>query len=680
MKKFDFIIIWSWAWWLTCAFWLAWAWKKVALIEKSRIGGDCTNFGCVPSKALLSIVHKNKWISDIDALNHARKIRESIRNEEKQSDLEKHGIHYFQADAKFVDNHIVKVWNNENIYAEKIIIATGSKPIIPNIPGFSENDFLNNENIFEQENLPKKIIVLWWGAIGLELVEVFAALGIDVTLVHKNKKLLNYEDPEVSDFLYKYFQGKWVNIYLDSIIEKKENWKILLKINKWDDFIELPDQKIFFSIWRKANTTIDLNKAGIKYSEKWISVDKYSRTNKKHIFAIWDCVENNPKFTHWANNEWRGVVRNTFVPFLKKSVRNQALPRTLYTFTEASAVWLNRENAEKKYGKEEIKTISMNFSQNDRSKLTEETDWFVQIHFQRGTWKILWASIVAKNAWEMISIISLAIKNKISAYKLSEQIFPYPSKSEIIKKVADKFVVSTLSNIKSEWSYWFWKHKLKIFAAILWTAVIIVFFYFKTKYNLSNIDIAKALYHFITNTFWGPFLYIFIYAIRPLVLFPATFLTFMSWAIFGVWGGLFYTIVWENISANFSYYLWKIFWKDFIKQDNLENLWKFKSYFQNNAFEGILLSRLLFFPFDAVNYISWFFRVKWSGYFWATLIGTIPGSLVFVLAGASVENVWDFDFSNISLDGKLLIGSWVIFIISLLVAKILRSRNKKLHI
>jgi uncharacterized membrane protein YdjX (TVP38/TMEM64 family) len=164
------------------------------------------------------------------------------------------------------------------------------------------------------------------------------------------------------------------------------------------------------------------------------------------------------------------------------------------------------------------------------------------------------------------------------------------------------------------------------------------------------------------------------------VLFPATFLTFMSWAIFGVWGGLFYTIVWENLSANFSYYLGKIFWKDFIKQENLESLWKFKWYFQNNAFEGILLSRLLFFPFDAVNYISWFLRVKWSWYFWATLIGTIPGSLVFVLAWASVENVWEFDFSNISLDETLLLSSWAIFIISLVVAKILRSRNNKLHI
>jgi uncharacterized membrane protein YdjX (TVP38/TMEM64 family) len=241
--------------------------------------------------------------------------------------------------------------------------------------------------------------------------------------------------------------------------------------------------------------------------------------------------------------------------------------------------------------------------------------------------------------------------------------------------VADQFVVWTISNIKSEAKYFLKDNLLQIITATIWLSLIYFYFHYKNIYNLTNLDIAKWIYNFVSTSFWWPVIYIVLYAIRPIIFFPATFMTFMSWALFWVWGWFIFTMIWENLSANFAYLLWRIFGKKLIKPESTGLIVDLKEKVSENAFISILMTRLLFFPFDIVNYISWILKVKWRWFFLWTVIGIIPWALIFIIAWASVENASDFDFSTISFDtNMLLIAGWL-FIASLILAKYLKKKG-----
>ena len=380
-------------------------------------------------------------------------------------------------------------------------------------------------------------------------------------------------------------------------------------------------------------------------------------------------------FTHWANNEGRGVIRNIVLPFIKSSTRKAVLPATLYTNIEISRVWKTEKELLNHYSSEDIVTKIIRFEKNDRSVLTDDKVLFIKINFKRVSGKILWATIVWKWAWEMLPVLTSAMENNISAYKLASQIFSYPTKSELIKRVADQFVIGTLSNIKWEIKYFFKSNILQIITWIIWLSIIFTYFYFKNLYNLSNLDIAKQIYNFVANSFWWPVIYIVLYAFRPIIFFPATFMTFMSWALFWVWWGFLFTMIWENLSANFAYLLGRIFGKKLIKPESTGLIVDLKNKVSENAFISILMTRLLFFPFDIVNYISWILKVKWRWFFLWTVIWIIPWALIFIIAWASVENASEFDFSKISFDTNMLLISLWLFISSLILAKYLKKKG-----
>jgi uncharacterized membrane protein YdjX (TVP38/TMEM64 family) len=240
--------------------------------------------------------------------------------------------------------------------------------------------------------------------------------------------------------------------------------------------------------------------------------------------------------------------------------------------------------------------------------------------------------------------------------------------------VADKFVVWTISNIKWEIKYFLKDNSLQIITWVIWISIIYTYFHFKSLYSLTNLDIAKQIYNFVATSFWGPVIYIILYAIRPVIFFPATFMTFMSGALFWVWGGFLFTMVWENLSANFAYLLWKIFWKKLIKPESSGLIVDLKNKVSENAFLSILMTRLLFFPFDVVNYISWILRVKWRWFFLWTVIWIIPWALIFIIAWASVENAQSFDFSKITFNTNMIFISIWLFISSLILAKYLKKK------
>lgn len=274
----------------------------------------------------------------------------------------------------------------------------------------------------------------------------------------------------------------------------------------------------------------------------------------------------------------------------------------------------------------------------------------------------------------MISVLTLALQEKISLYRLKEMIVPYPTRSDLVKRVADKIVISTLQNIKGDLKWYIAKRIPLIVGSCVWLSIIGIFVYFKSVTGKDNLAIMKDIYALITQSAWGPLIYIVFYAFRPLIFFPATLLTFLSGVLFGVWGGFAYTMIGENMSASVAYLTGRFFGKNIpeLKKSPIE-------LDSDKAFSSILFTRLAFFPFDIVNYLAGFLRIPWIPFALATLIGIIPGALVFIIAGASVRVAGGdvFDLSMVKLDPRLLIVSGALFVVSFAFAKYLNKWQQR---
>lgn len=678
---YDIAVIGSGSGWLTVAFGLAGAGKKVALIEKGLIWGDCTNFGCVPSKALIDISKHQPGIGFKKAMEQVRDRRQIIQDEETVDKVESHGPKVFEGFGSFIDEHTLQItWEKkQKISADKIIIATGSRARSLEIQGVDDKDILTNHEIFEQTSDIKKLVVIGGGYIGCELAESIAALWVEVHLVQRNQNLIPHEEAESQQLLKAIFEKKWIRVYTWYCATSWKWKKLTITDSKTNDNKEIEYDKILIALGRQVNIEkLGLDDIDINYENTGIVVDKYNRTNKKHIFAIWDCVAWNPQFTHWANNEGRWVVRNILVPIHNSSVRKMHLPAVLYTHKEVARVGKVEKTLLKKYTRDEFVTKIIHFENNDRSKVTNDTQGFVKIHFTRLTGKILGATVFWTNAGEMLGLITTAMDNKMSAYKLSKTIQAYPTKSDMIKRVFDSYVIGTIGNIKNELKFFFKNNALQFATAIIWITLIVSFFWYKNTFNLSFEDMALQIYSFLGWSVWWPIFYILIYTIRPIVLFPGTFMTFMSWALFGFWFWALYTVIAGTSSAIFAYFMWQVFGKKLLSDEGGGIIGTLKSQVDSDPFMSVLMTRLLFFPYDITNYACWFLKVDLKKYTLATFIGIIPGVSVFVLAGSAffAQEITSFSDSLANVDTKLLLWAAVLFVITTVFAKLLKKFTK----
>jgi len=666
---------------LTVAFGLAGAGKKVALIEWGPIGGDCTNFGCVPSKALIDISKHSPEIWLQKALQEVRSRRQVIQDEETVEKVESHGPKVFQGYASFVDDHTLSISDTKKskITAKNIVVSTWSSAMKIDIPGVESTDILTNHEIFEQTEDIHDLIIIGGGYIGCELAESIAALWVRVHLIQRNDHLIPREETESSKLLQEVFESKGISVHTGMVASGAKNKKLIITDKDGNNTQEIKYDNILIALWRQVNIEkLDLDAAWVMYDKRGIVVNKYNKTNKKHIYAIWDCVSWNPQFTHWANNEGRGVIRNVLLPFPKKSVRSMNLPAVLYTHKEIARVWKTEGELLQKYTKDEFVSKIMYFEKNDRSKVTEDMTGFVKINFSRLTGKILWATIFGSGAGEMLGIITSAMDNKISAYKLAATMQAYPTKSDLIKRVLDSYVVGTLWNIKNEIKFFFQTNILQIATAIIWITLIILFFWYKNTSGLSFEDMALQIYNFLGGSVWWPIFYILIYTVRPIVLFPGTAMTFMAGALFGFWFGLLYTIIAGTWSAVFAYFMWQVFGKKLLSDDGGWIIGILKKQVDSEPFMSVLMTRLLFFPFDITNYACWFLKVNLKKYILATLLGIIPGTAVFVLAGSAFfsSQITSFSQALSNVDTSLLAWAAVLFVITTVFAKLLRKIQK----
>lgn len=455
-KYYPLVVIGAGAGGLVVALGATKAGKKVLLIEKGNYGGDCTNFGCIPSKSLIASAHcsaalkegkdlgiefSSQMIQANKSLCRVRDIVAEIRSHEDPDALNKLGLETLTGTASFEGPHVLRV-NDKMIRANQIVIATGSSAYIPPIKGLNQTPFLTNETIFELKEIPKSLVVMGGGPIGCELAQAFLRLGSKVSLIHSHTALLNKEEAGAQEVIANRFKIEGMSLHLGigvkQVTHQDGQFHIFLENGQ-----KIESEAFLVSVGRKPNlSSLNLEAAGVNYTDKGIPVDAYGRTNQSYIYAVGDVI-GTPFFTHWAENQARSVLTSLILPFpFKKKIDNtQSIPRVTYTDPEVASIGLSEKEANQHYN---IATYTVPFSKVDRAITTGQTEGFVKIVTKKWSSKILGCTIVGPRAGEMLGEISLAMHAGIPLRKLSALIHPYPTYNGALRKAADLWLTQTI--------------------------------------------------------------------------------------------------------------------------------------------------------------------------------------------------------------------------------------------
>ena len=467
IKRYPIVVIGAGPGGLVVANGAAKAGKRVLLIEKKHYGGDCTNFGCIPSKTLISsaevahatqvgqeygIAFESEKFTATEALDRIRKIIASVRSHEDPEALNKIGVDTLTGVASFADPHTLLVTEaggmEHKIYGKNIVIATGSYPFIPPIEGLKDTPYLTNETIFDLKEIPKSLGILGAGPIGSELAQGFQRLGSEVVLIESQRGLMPNEAEETSKVMAEVFQKEKIGLHIlcETNYIAYQNGKFVICIAEKNEKEDVEVDQLLIATGRRPNIAdLQLEKAKVVHSEKGIPIDAYGRTNQTHIFAIGDVV-GGPLFTHLAENHGRTVLTTLLLPgpFKKKLDRVQDVPRCTFTDPEIASFGLQEKEALAKYGEKKIATYTISFADIDRAICAARTEGFVKIVTKKWSSKILGATIVAPRAGEMLQELTLAKLYNIPLRKLRRLIHPYPVYSDAIRQLADQWLTKTI--------------------------------------------------------------------------------------------------------------------------------------------------------------------------------------------------------------------------------------------
>ena len=429
---------------------------KVVLIEKHRMGGDCLNYGCVPSKALIAAAHAadrvrhagrfgvNGHEPEIDFLkvhDHVHGVIAAIAPHDSVERFEGLGVDVIQGAARFTGPREVDV-GGRRIRARRFVIATGSSPATPPIPGLDQVPYFTNETVFDLDERPEHLIVIGGGPIGTELAQAHRRLGAQVTLL-EGSTILKKDDRETVDVVRRRLGEDGIDVREGIkiwLVESHHNGvAVLLGHNGEVERIE--GTHLLVAAGRRPNTEgLDLEAAGILYSPKGIEVDKRLRTTNKKVFAIGD-VAGGFQFTHMAAYQAGIVIRNALF-HLPAKVDYAAVPWVTYTDPELAHVGINEREARERFG-DDIRVLRGSFAENDRAQAERETDGLIKIVVGRKG-RILGATIVGAHAGELILTWVLAVGEGLKIGSIANLIAPYPTLSEVSKRAAGSYYTPTL--------------------------------------------------------------------------------------------------------------------------------------------------------------------------------------------------------------------------------------------
>jgi pyruvate/2-oxoglutarate dehydrogenase complex dihydrolipoamide dehydrogenase (E3) component len=431
---------------------------RVALIEERLMGGDCLNFGCVPSKAVIRASRAAYALKEARefggsaadftsfnfpfAMERMRRLRAEISFHDSVERFTSLGAQVFLGKAQFISRDIVEV-NGLPLRFRKAIIATGGRPAHPEIPGLSEAGFLTNETVFTLTELPPRLIVMGAGPIGCELAQAFQRLGSEVTIITRGSRILPREDPDVSDLLVKRFEREGIRLVVQANVQSVErrNGGKVIHFARGASQEEIAGTEILVSVGRVPNIEgLNLEAAGVDYDAKGVKVDDRLRTTNSNIYAAGDICS--PfKFTHAAEAMARIALQNALF-FGRKKASSLVIPWTTYTDPEVAHVGLTEQEAQKRG--HEVLTFTLPFAKVDRAILDGETEGFARVHMAAETRQILGATLVNRHAGESIGELVLAMTQGLKLEALSGVIHPYPTQAEVIKRLGDASMKSRL--------------------------------------------------------------------------------------------------------------------------------------------------------------------------------------------------------------------------------------------
>ena len=435
---------------------------SVVLVERAKMGGDCLNHGCIPSKALIAAarhaeavrrgprfgVHAGAPEVDFAQVRaHVRSVIDGLAPHDSVERFEGLGVEVIKAEARFVGPRAVEA-GGRTIRARRFVIATGSRPAVPPIRGLDGVPYLTNETIFEFTERPGHLLVVGGGPVGMELAQAYRRLGSDVTVIEMQAPL-GRDDPELTAVALKHIAAEGVKVLgrtrVEAVSSSTEGVTLTVREEDGDRSSErqIAGSHLLLAIGRVPNVeSLDPAKAGIRHDRRGITVDSGLRTSNRRVYAIGD-VSGDLRFTHVANYHAGLVVRNALFG-LPVTVNHEIIPWATYTDPEIAQVGLTEHAARQRFG-DKIKVVRWSFAENDRARTARSTEGLVKLIADKKG-RILGAGIVGPEAGELIALFAFAVANRLKASHLTAFVAPYPTLAEIARRVGIEFYRDKLAN------------------------------------------------------------------------------------------------------------------------------------------------------------------------------------------------------------------------------------------
>lgn len=420
---------------------------RVVLLEGGEMGGDCLNWGCVPSKALLAAAraahaqaHASAFgiadvVPQIDfgaVKDHVARVIAEIAPNDSQERFEALGVRVIRDYGRFISPTEVQAGNHV-IRARRVVIATGSSPLVPPIPGLADVPFDTNETIFARRARPEHLLVIGGGPIGMEMAQAHVRLGSKVTVI-EGDRVLNRDDPDLAAVVRAALEREGVEIAEGAMVSGVRRDGGVTEVSVADGRV-FRGSDLLVAVGRRANTDrLNLQTAGIETTRTGIRVDAGLRTTNRRVYAIGD-VAGGLQFTHVAGYHAGVVIRSILFGMPARAVTHH-IPRVTYTDPELAQVGLTEAEARQKFGTR-LEVVRFDMAHNDRAVAERRTEGFIKLMVARG--RPVGASIVGHQAGELVNLWSLALANRLKMGQIAAMVSPYPTIGEVNKRAAGAY-------------------------------------------------------------------------------------------------------------------------------------------------------------------------------------------------------------------------------------------------
>ena len=425
---------------------------SVTLLEGHKMGGDCLNFGCVPSKALIAsgraaysqshalqygvADHKPK-VDYSAAKDHVADVIATIAPLDSVDRFEGLGVNVLEEFGQFISPTEVTA-GDTIITARRVVISTGSSPLVPPIPGLENVPYETNETLFDLREQPKHLLIIGGGPIGMEMAQAHARLGTDVTVI-EGVKALGKDDPELAKVVLNSLRDEGIVIVENALASEVRGKAGAIEVEVKDGRV-FKGSHLLIAVGRKANIDkLNIEAAGIECTRTGLVVDAGMRTTNRRVYAIGD-VAGGLQFTHVAGYH-AGVIIRSMLFGLSSKAKTSHIPWATYTDPELSQVGLTEAQAKEKHG-DKLEVVRFNYSHNDRAIAERKTKGFIKLMVVKG--RPVGASIVGYQAGELINLWALALANNMKMSQIAAMVAPYPTIGEINKRAAGAYFTPRL--------------------------------------------------------------------------------------------------------------------------------------------------------------------------------------------------------------------------------------------